>query len=172
MFRATNSPIFRITFDCIYSFGTMHWYCCQPVTRLRRNCSSIKADLNRSIKGSIKENCCILLVAYVVFLTIYGHTNVKLISYDKEVYIDNNLDNYMRITSINNSTFRPQKTPKKTQIKLYNTLVLLTLLHGGENGNIKARDARRITTAEMKYMRKTVGYTWTDYKTDTETVQN
>ena len=33
---------------------------------------------------------------------------------------------------------------------------------------IKARDARRITAAEMKYMRRTAGYTWTDYKTNTE----
>ena len=30
---------------------------------------------------------------------------------------------------------------------------------------IKARDARRITAAEMKYMRRTTGYIWTDYKT-------
>jgi len=29
-------------------------------------------------------------------------------------------------------------------------------------------DARRITAAEMKYMRKTAGYTWTDYKTNTQ----
>jgi hypothetical protein len=27
---------------------------------------------------------------------------------------------------------------------------------------IKARDAGRITAAEMKYMRRTAGYTWTD----------
>jgi hypothetical protein len=33
------------------------------------------------------------------------------------------------------------------------------------------RDARRITAAEMKYMRKIVGYTWTDYKTNTEIAQ-
>jgi len=26
-------------------------------------------------------------------------------------------------------------------------------------------DARRITTTEMKYMRRTAGYTWIDYKT-------
>ena len=37
MLRATNSPIFRSTFDCIYSFGTMHRYCYRPVTRLRWN---------------------------------------------------------------------------------------------------------------------------------------
>jgi hypothetical protein len=33
---------------------------------------------------------------------------------------------------------------------------------------IKARDARRITAEEMKYMRRTAGYTWTDHKTNTE----
>ena len=34
-------------------------------------------------------------------------------------------------------------------------------------GNVGARDARRITAAEMKYMR-TAGYTWTDYKTNAQ----
>jgi len=29
-----------------------------------------------------------------------------------------------------------------------------------ETWTIKARDARRITAAEMKYMRRTAGYTW------------
>jgi hypothetical protein len=33
---------------------------------------------------------------------------------------------------------------------------------------IKARDARRISAAEMKYMRRTAGYNWTDYKTNTQ----
>jgi len=36
------------------------------------------------------------------------------------------------------------------------------------NWTITARDVRRITAAEMKYMRKTAGYNWTDYKTNTE----
>jgi len=39
------------------------------------------------------------------------------------------------------------------------------LLYGSETWTIKASDARRITAAEMKYMRRTAGYTWTDYKT-------
>ena len=30
----------------------------------------------------------------------------------------------------------------------------------------RARDARRITAAGMKYMRRTAGYTWTDCKTN------
>jgi len=40
------------------------------------------------------------------------------------------------------------------------------LLYGSETWTIKARDARRITAAEMKYMRRTAGYTRTDYKTN------
>jgi len=31
--------------------------------------------------------------------------------------------------------------------------------------NLDASDARRITATEMKYMRRTAGYIWTDYKT-------
>jgi hypothetical protein len=36
------------------------------------------------------------------------------------------------------------------------------------NWTITARDTRRITAAEMKNMRKTAGYNWTDHKTNTE----
>jgi len=32
----------------------------------------------------------------------------------------------------------------------------------------KASDARRITAAEMKYMRRKAGYTWTDCKTNAQ----
>ena len=71
----------------------------------------------------------------------------------------------MKITGILNNVFRPQKTLKKTTIKLHNTLALPVLLYGSETGTGKASDTRRITAAEMKYMRRTAGYTWTDYKT-------
>ena len=90
-------------------------------------------------------------------------------SYDilwKKLDIDNNLHNYLKITGIINNVFRPQKTLKKTRIKLYNTLALPVLLHGSETWTIKAGDAKRITAAELKYMRRTAGYTWTDYKTN------
>ena len=53
-------------------------------------------------------------------------------------------------------------------VTLYNTLALSILLYGSETWIIKARDARRITAAEMKYTRRTEGYTWTDYKTNTQ----
>jgi hypothetical protein len=34
------------------------------------------------------------------------------------------------------------------------------LLYGSETWTVKARDARRITAAEMIYVRRTAGYTW------------
>jgi hypothetical protein len=65
----------------------------------------------------------------------------------------------LNITDIINNVFRTQKTLKKTRIKLHNKLALPALLYDSENWAIKARDPRRITAAEIKYMRKTVGYT-------------
>ena len=88
------------------------------------------------------------------------------ISYDKELDPDNKLHNYLKITGILNNVFRLQKSFKKKRIKSYNTQVLPVLLYGSEIWTIKARDARRITAAEMKYMR-TARYTWTDYKINT-----
>jgi len=45
------------------------------------------------------------------------------------------------------------------------------LLYGSETWTNRARDARRITAAEMKYMRRRAGYTWTDYKTYSQTAK-
>jgi len=42
------------------------------------------------------------------------------------------------------------------------------LLYGIEMWTVIARDGRRITAAEMKYMRRTAGYTGTDYKSNTQ----
>jgi hypothetical protein len=77
-----------------------------------------------------------------------------MVYYEKELDIDNKLQNYLKITGVINNVFRPKKTLKKTRVKLYNTLALPVLLYGSETWTIKARDARRITAAEMKYMRE------------------
>ena len=81
----------------------------------------------------------------------------NMISCEGELDIDNKLNNFLKITVIFNNVFRPQKTLKKTRIKLYNTLALPVLLYGSKTWTIKASDARRITAAEMKYMRRTAG---------------
>jgi len=65
------------------------------------------------------------------------------------VDINKKMNNYLKIIGIINSMFRPQKTLKKRRMNLYNT-ALSALLYGSENWTVKARDARRITAAEMK----------------------
>jgi hypothetical protein len=62
--------------------------------------------------------------------------------------------------------FRPQGTLKETRVKSRNTMALSASLPRSKNWDIRAREARRITATEMKYMRKSVGYTRTDYKTN------
>ena len=64
----------------------------------------------------------------------------------------------MKTTGIINNMFRLQKTLNKTGIKLRNTLDFRALLYRSENWTITVKDARRITAAEIKYMRKTAGY--------------
>jgi len=61
-----------------------------------------------------------------------------------------------------------KKLLRKTRIKLYNTPAFPVLLYGSETWTIKARDAKRMTATEMKYMRRPAGYASTDYKTNTQ----
>jgi hypothetical protein len=51
-----------------------------------------------------------------------------MISYEKKLDIDK-LHTYLKITGILNNVFRPQKTLKKTSLKLYYTLALPVLLY-------------------------------------------
>jgi len=51
--------------------------------------------------------------------------------------VPNKLNNFFKITVILNNVFRPQKTRKKTTIKLHNTLALPVLLYGSETGLLK-----------------------------------
>jgi len=46
--------------------------------------------------------------------------------------------------------------PEKTRIILYHTVAPLPLLYGSENWTIKARVARKITAADLKYMKKNI----------------
>jgi hypothetical protein len=71
-------------------------------------------------------------------------------------------------TGVLKTYFITHKTLKGTGMELCNTLALPALLYGGGTWTIKARGARRIIAAEMKYMRRTAGYTWTYHKTNTE----
>jgi len=50
-----------------------------------------------------------------------------LISYEKEIDINNKLNNYLKITGFINNKFRLQKTLKEIKMKLWNTPALPVL---------------------------------------------
>ena len=56
----------------------------------------------------------------------------NLISYKKEVDIDNKLNSYLKITGTINSVSRPQKALKKTRMKLYSTVAIPVVLRSSE----------------------------------------
>ena len=60
------------------------------------------------------------------------------------------------------------KVKFRVQIIIIHVSRKLVLLYGSQTLTIKASDVRRITAAEMKYMRRTAAYTWTDYKTNAQ----
>ena len=53
-----------------------------------------------------------------------------------------------------------------TILKLYNTLVLPTILYGSENCTLTVSQRRRIEVEEMKLLRPLAGYTLYDHKTN------
>jgi hypothetical protein len=56
----------------------------------------------------------------LIFFNFLGH----LISHEKEMDIDNILNNYLKIIGTIHNVFRPYKTLKKTRLKLYYALAL------------------------------------------------
>jgi hypothetical protein len=64
----------------------------------------------------------------------------------------------LKIAGNIDDVFRPQKALQKTRFKPYNIIHWhFQLPYGSENGYIKARNPRRITAADMKYIRQTAG---------------
>jgi len=59
-----------------------------------------------------------------------------------------------------------KKVRTETILKIYNTLVLPTFLHGSENWTLTALQRRRIEVAEMKLLRPLAGYTLYDHITN------
>jgi hypothetical protein len=68
------------------------------------------------------------------------------------------LNKYLKVTAIINNMFGPQNF-KENKNETIPYTSLSSLFYGCENWTVKARDARRATAAEIKYLRTTAGYT-------------
>jgi hypothetical protein len=77
-----------------------------------------------AFKGQDPVGCKIVINNKIVEQVISFNYIQSLISFEKQVDIDNKLSNYLKITGIINEMFRPQKILLKTRIQLYITPAL------------------------------------------------
>ena len=63
-----------------------------------------------------------------------------------------------------NNIFKPSLVQRHTRIKAYKTLARPVLMYGSEAWTIRQSDQHRITANEMKFLRRTAGYTKLDKK--------
>jgi len=76
-------------------------------------------------------------------------------SYHNEIDIPGKISKFLQIMGIINRNLKSSQVQKHAILNIYNTLTLPTLLCGCENWTIKESDKSRITSAEIKFMKRT-----------------
>jgi hypothetical protein len=65
------------------------------------------------------------------------------VSYEGKKIQKIKLPNFLKITGLINTIFKPLQVKKHIRLKIYNTVALLTLLYGSKNWAVKANDKTR-----------------------------
>jgi hypothetical protein len=81
------------------------------------------------------------------------------ISYEKDINISTKIRNYNRAMGIINQIFKSSLVQKHTRIKVYKTLARPNVTYRSEAWTIRKSDRTRITANEIKFLRRTAGYT-------------
>jgi hypothetical protein len=74
------------------------------------------------------------------------------------------LAKFSQILETLNNIFKPTLVHKSSRIIVYNALALPILLYGSTHWTLRQKDKKRLTSIEMKFFRRTVGYTLFDHK--------
>jgi hypothetical protein len=88
------------------------------------------------------------------------------ISYEGEKDFNIKAANFVNVLGITNQIFKPLLVSRHTRIHIYKTLARSVLSYGSEAWTITGTDERRLISAEMCFLRRTVGYTHWDHKTN------
>jgi hypothetical protein len=78
------------------------------------------------------------------------------------------ITNFLNITGIINQIFKPNLVSKYTRMKIYKILARPALTYGSELWTIQSNDRKRLISAEMRFIRRTLGYTLFDHKRNEE----
>jgi hypothetical protein len=85
------------------------------------------------------------------------------ISYEGEKDLNIKAANFVKVLGIINQIFKLSLVSRHTRIRIYKTLARPVLSYGSEAWTIRT-DERRLISAEMRFVRRTAGYTRWDHK--------
>jgi hypothetical protein len=86
------------------------------------------------------------------------------ISYEGDKYMNIKAANFVEVLGIINQMFKPSLVSRHTSIRIYKILARPVLSYGIEAWPIRRTDERRLISAEMRFLRRTAGYTRWDHK--------
>jgi hypothetical protein len=81
------------------------------------------------------------------------------ISYEGEKDMNIKAANFVKVLGIINQIFKPLLDSRHTRIYIYKTLGRPVLSYGSEAWTIRRTDESRLISAEMRFLRRTAGYT-------------
>ncbi|KAJ4438692.1 hypothetical protein ANN_14639 [Periplaneta americana] len=121
-------------------------------------------------KGRLAE--AIKLVLFVSRLIMRTASFLGLVKLSFIIHTDDDIDNkiskFLNIAGTIKSVFKSSQVQRHTRLKIYKTLALPVLAYGSEAWTLRKCDERRLTTAEMRFMRKTAGYSLLDHHRNVE----
>lgn len=85
------------------------------------------------------------------------------ISYDGETYVEKKVNKFLRVTGAINSSLTKNKSTTRYQNQNVQRAGTTSITYGSEVWVLR-KTPRQITTAEIKFMRTTAGYTCRDHK--------
>jgi hypothetical protein len=86
------------------------------------------------------------------------------LSYQRETDIQAKIKNFIKVTGIINSIFKPNLVQKHTRLGVYNVLAKPTLVSWSEAWTITSQDGKLQVTSEMRFKSRSMGYTILDKK--------
>jgi hypothetical protein len=81
------------------------------------------------------------------------------ISHEGEKDMNIKAANFVKILGIINQIFKPSLVSRHRRIRIYKTLARPILSYGSKAQTIRRTDGRRLISAEMRFLRRTAGYT-------------
>ena len=103
---------------------------------------------------------------FLVIVQINTFTYLGTEIYLGEVGIEKEINKFLRILGPRNRITPPSNVQPDTRMRVHRTFAVTALMFGSECWQFKKADNRRITTAKMRFLLRTAGYTRMDEKNE------